>query len=83
MLHYAHLHHSGDRPSGLAFPGNEPPCYRDFAYFAFGIGMTYQVSDVAVTDGSMRAMVLRHSLLSYLFGVAIIATAINVIAGLV
>jgi uncharacterized membrane protein len=60
-----------------------PPSYRDFAYLAFTIGMTYQVSDTAVPDPRIRRTVLWHALLSYLYGVVIVAGAVNLIAGLV
>ena len=54
----------------------------DFAYFSFNLGMTYQVSDTNVTTKPIRRTVLRHCLLSFLFGVAILGAAINIIAGL-
>jgi uncharacterized membrane protein len=77
-LRYAHLYyaHSG----GIDF-GSEPPDYRDFAYLAFTIGMTFQVSDTAIGSREIRRTVLRHGLLSYVFSVVIVATAINVIVG--
>ena len=54
-----------------------------FAYLAFTIGMTYQVSDTALHDRQLRGTVLYHAFLSYFFGVVIVATGVNVIAGLV
>jgi len=84
-LRYAHLQ-LGTAADGIAFgdpSGAEPPTYRDFAYVAFTIGMTYQVSDTVVRDQRTRSTVLSHALLSYLFGVVIVAGAINLIAGLV
>jgi uncharacterized membrane protein len=45
--------------------------------------MTFQVSDTVITDGALRATVLRHALLSYVFSIAIIAMTINVVSGLV
>jgi uncharacterized membrane protein len=60
-----------------------PPNYRDFAYQAFTIGMTYQVSDTALHDRRLRGTVLYHAFLPYFFGVVIVATGVNVIAGLV
>jgi uncharacterized membrane protein len=44
--------------------------------------MTYQVSDTPLTSKILRRTALRHTLLSYLFGVVIVATTINVVAGL-
>lgn len=79
-LRYADLYYA--RGGGVDFNGDGEPDYRDFAYLAFTIGMTFQVSDTAVTERAMRRTVLRHALLSYLFGVVIIAAMINVVAGL-
>jgi len=59
------------------------PAFRDFFYFSYNLGMTYQVSDTAVTDPAIRSVALRHCLLSYLFGTGILATAINLVAGLI
>jgi uncharacterized membrane protein len=84
-LRYAHLYF-GSPTEGIAFGGTtaqERPTYRDFAYVAFTIGMTYQVSDTDLRDPRMRRTVLSHALLSYVFGVVIVAGAINLIAGLV
>ena len=83
VLRYAHLYYGGPTAGGVEFPGGQAPCYRDFAYLGFTVGMTFQVSDSAISDAAIRATVLRHALLAFLFNVAIIATAINVIAGLV
>src|SRR4051812_1866544 len=80
-LRYGHLYYLAG--GGMDFHGGEDPCYRDFAYVAFTIGMTYQVSDTEMTSRIMRATVLRHALLSFVFGTAIIAMMINVVAGLV
>jgi uncharacterized membrane protein len=79
-LRYADLYYVHD--GGIEFHEGEPPDYRDFAYFAFTIGMTYQVSDTELQTKLVRRMVLRHALLSYVFGTAIIAVAINAVAGL-
>ncbi|HKA69605.1 MAG TPA: DUF1345 domain-containing protein [Actinomycetes bacterium] len=84
-LRYAHLQ-LGTPADGIAFGDSsvpQPPTYRDFAYVAFTIGMTYQVSDTVVRDRRTRVTVLSHALLSYLFGTVIVAGAINLIAGLV
>ena len=84
-LRYAHQHF-GSGTQGITFgdaAGPERPDYRDFAYVAFTIGMTYQVSDTTLTDRRIRHTVLTHALLSYLFGVVIVAGAINLVAGLV
>lgn len=81
MLRYARLYYA-DRPGGIDFPGGEDPAYRDFAYLALTLGMTYQVSDTALTSSAIRATALRQALLSYLFGACIVGLIINVVAGL-
>ena len=78
-----HLLQLARRGIGFGDDGSEPPSYRDFAYVAFTIGMTYQVSDTTLRDRRFRRAVLNHALLSYVFGVVIVATSINLIAGLV
>ncbi|MFD3944381.1 DUF1345 domain-containing protein [Streptomyces sp. NPDC058579] len=73
----------GSAEGGIDFNSQEPPAYRDFLYFSYNLGMTYQVSDTDVSSPRVRAVVLRHSLLSYVFGTSILATAINLVVGLV
>lgn len=79
-FHYARLYYArGDASPDLGFP--EPPDDLDFAYFAFGIGVSFQVSDIPVTGRAMRKVVLVHSLLSFAFNAAILALMVNLIAG--
>jgi uncharacterized membrane protein len=82
-LRYAHLYYT-EPEGGIDFKsrGMEHPDYLDFAYTAFTIGMTFQVSDTDVTRREMRRQVLRHALISFLFGAVILATTVNVIASL-
>jgi uncharacterized membrane protein len=80
-LRYARLYFAPPL-GGIDFNQNVHPRYLDFAYVAFTIGMTYQVSDTNLTSEPMRAAALRHALLSFLFGTVILATTINVVAGL-
>jgi uncharacterized membrane protein len=82
VLRYAHLHYTS-QAGGVDFHADAQPNYLDFAYMAFTIGMTYQVSDTEVHDPSIRRAVLRQALLSYLFGAFIIAATINIVAGFV
>jgi uncharacterized membrane protein len=87
MLHllytarYAYLFYT-EPAGGIDFNNNEPPSYRDFFYFSYNLGMTYQVSDTDVSSTAIRSVVLRHCLLSYLFGTVILAATINLVAGL-
>ncbi len=76
---YARLYYTGP-DGGIDF--TDRPQYSDFGYFAFTIGMTFQVSDTQVTSKQIRAAVLRHALVSYLLGVVVIAATINLIASL-
>lgn len=71
------------RSRGIDFNSPEPPSYRDFLYFSYNLGMTYQVSDTSVTSTAIRSIVLRHCLLSYAFGAVILATTINLVVGIV
>jgi uncharacterized membrane protein len=80
-LNYARIYYSGT-PGGVDFNQSTPPQYTDFAYLAFTLGMTFQVSDTNVTAKELRIAILRHTLLSYLFGTVIIATTINTLASL-
>jgi uncharacterized membrane protein len=80
-LRYAALYYL-DPGGAVDFNEDGPPTYADFAYLAFTIGMTYQVSDTNLKTKAVRHTALRHGLLSYLFGTVIIATTINIAAGL-
>ena len=82
-LRYAHLFYS-DPLGGIDFKqGREyEPDYHDFAYTAFTVGMTYQVSDTDVTKRELRHAVLKHALLSFVFGAVIIGATVNIVAGL-
>jgi len=87
-FHYAHRYYAG--PHGecaavtpLNFPGGCEPDYSDFAYYSFVVGMTSQVSDVAVISNSMRRLTLLHGILAFLFNVAVLALAINIFASVI
>jgi len=83
MLRYAHLYYSGT-PGGIDFsPSHEAPDYGDFAYLAFTVGMTFQVSDTAITSREIRRTVMRQAMLAYVFGVVIVAMTLNVVASLI
>ena len=82
VLRYARTWY-GDGPGsrGIEFEGGEPDYY-DFAYVAFDLGMTYQISDTNLKNRWMRRLVLGHTLLSYLLGVGVVATTINLVTSL-
>ena len=69
--------------AGLDFPGEKHPNYIDFAYFSFVIGMTFQVSDVQVTQRRLRRLVLLHGVISFAFNTVILALTINTLSTLI
>lgn len=82
-LHYAHDYY-GDKAAkggGLSFPSEETPDYWDFVYFSFVIGMTSQVSDVAVTSRPLRRLAAAHGVVSFIFNVTLLALMVNIAAG--
>jgi uncharacterized membrane protein len=80
-FHYARLYYSHPA-GGIDFNQEARPRYADFAYLAFTVGMTFQVSDTALQTSALRAAALRQALLSYLLGAVVLATTINLVAGL-
>jgi uncharacterized membrane protein len=80
-LRYALLYYTG-KDGGVDFNQEAAPRYSDFAYLAFTLGMTFQVSDTDLRSPRIRATALRHALLSYLFGAILLATTINMISSL-
>lgn len=80
-LRYASLYYARGG-GGVDFNQEGEPDYGDFAYLSFTLGMTYQVSDTPLGSRAFRATALRHGLISYLFGAVILATVINLVAGL-
>ena len=83
-LRYAHLYYRDDDEGegGLVFPGDRKPSDFDFAYFAFTVGMCFQVSDVTVTSPQIRRAVLGHALLSFAYNTVILALALNLLFGM-
>lgn len=80
-LRYTRSHYQNPE-GGVDFNEKDPPAYLDFAYLAFTIGMTFQVSDTNLTTKPIRRIALSHALMSYLFGAVIVALAINIVASL-
>ena len=82
-LHYAHEYY-GERSDGaiggLNFPDEDKPDYWDFFYFSVVIGMTSQVSDVAISSRSIRRIATMHGILSFFFNVAVLALTINTVS---
>ncbi len=80
-VRYARLYYTGT-PGGIDFNDDEPPDYRDFAYLAFTIGMTFQVSDTDIQAKQIRRAVLRHAWLSFPLLAVILAATVNLVSGL-
>ena len=79
-LRYARLYYSAG--GGIDWHARDLPDFGDFAYVALTLGMTFQVSDTDIISKPIRKAALRHAVLSYVFGVVILATTINVVASL-
>lgn len=81
--HYAHrcFANGPDKP-GIDFPGDDKPSFVDFAYYAFTVGMTFQVSDTDTQNTAMRQLTLVHGLISFVFNTVIIAISVGVLSGM-
>jgi len=82
-LHYAHEYYRGGKPGGLQFPSgdeHEKPDYWDFVYFSFVIGMTAQVSDVGITNRTIRRTATAHGIASFVYNTALVALMVNIAA---
>jgi uncharacterized membrane protein len=71
-----------DGPSALAFPDDVQPDYWDFMYFSMCIGMTCQVSDVAIRSRILRRVATIHAMLSFFYNTIILALTVNIAASL-
>jgi uncharacterized membrane protein len=80
MLRYARIYYA--EGGGIDFNEDRAPGYMDFAYLAFTIGMTYQVSDTSIGSKRVRRTALYHAYMSYVFGTVVVAMTINIVAGL-
>lgn len=84
VLHYAHRNFGdGKSKEGIQFPGEPPTSYMDFAYLAFSVGATFQVSDNSILTSKLRKLVTAHAATAYFYNTAILALGINIIASLV
>jgi uncharacterized membrane protein len=80
-IHYAHLAYikPDADDAGLEFPGTKQPVYWDFVYFAYTLGMTFQTSDVTITDERIRRVVTVHCFAAFVFNIGVLAFTINVL----
>src|ERR1019366_2255473 len=85
-IHYAHEYYGERRDGkigGLNFPEDNEPDYLDFLYFSLVVGLTSQVSDVAVTSKVIRRVVALHGVLSFFFNLTILALTVNMISNII
>lgn len=76
-------HYVNAQPGCITFgDSKDEPQMSDFAYLSFCLGMTFQVSDQTMNTPEVRKIVFFHTLLSYVLGTGIVATTINLVAGL-
>lgn len=85
-LRYATLYYTEPRhdldAEAIDYHQARRPCYKDFAYLAFTVGMTYQVSDTDLGSARIRGSVLGHALVSFLLGAVVLASTINLVLAL-
>ena len=79
-LHYARLYYT-DLGGGICFNQTEAPRYSDFAYLAFTVGMTFQVSDTDVSSAQIRRTILMHAVISFAYNTAILTFVLNLVFG--
>jgi len=74
------LYYLGDDPNAIVFhQDGYRPRFLDFAYLAFTVGMTYQVSDTDLASRSMRGSVLAQGMVSFMLGAIVLASTINLV----
>jgi uncharacterized membrane protein len=83
-LHYADMYYSvGAKERPLHFPDSKDPVFWDLAYFSFTISAACQTADVSTAQGTIRKVVIAHTVLAFFFNASILGFAINVTAGLI
>jgi uncharacterized membrane protein len=58
------------------------PCFKDFFYVSFAVGMSFAISDTNLGSTRMRTTALGQGLLSFAFGAIIIASVVNILPSL-
>jgi uncharacterized membrane protein len=80
MLRYAQLYYLAEEPEAIQFHQTDyRPRFLDFAYLAFTVGMTYQVSDTDIASRPMRGSVMAQGLVSFMLGAIVLASTINLV----
>jgi uncharacterized membrane protein len=83
-IRYADMYYSvaDGEPPPLSFPETAEPLFWDFVYFAFTIGVACQTADVSTRHTEIRKTVTIHSVIAFIFNLAILGFGLNVTAGL-
>ena len=79
LIYAKHFFHQNP-PGGIDFNSSDPPCYKDFFYAAFAVGVSFAIPDTNLTSTRMRTSALGHGLLSFMFGSIIVASVVNLIS---
>jgi uncharacterized membrane protein len=84
-IRYADMFYSvpDGEPPVLSFPDTAEPLFWDFVYFSFTIGVACQTADVSTCHTDIRRVVTIHSVIAFVFNLAVLGFALNVSAGLV
>jgi len=83
-LHYAHMYYRKDErgggdTGGIEVPDTKEPDYSDFLYFSFTLGMTFQTSDIDITNRGYRRVAIFHCFAAFVFNIGVLAFTINVL----
>lgn len=79
-LRYARIYYQDVQSDPVDFGrAGYRPSYLDFAYLAFTVGMTYQVSDTSLRTRQMRGTVLAQALVSFMLGAVVLASTVNLV----
>ena len=91
VLHYATCYYrrstspdsDEDYIGGLVFPGDVEPDFLDFVYYGFTIAMTAQTSDIDLVSPTFQGLGIAHAMISFMFYVVILASAVNAASALI
>ena len=61
----------------LEVPGEEPPIWSDYVYFAFSVMTTFGTTDVTVTSREMRRTVTVNACIAFVFNTVTVASLVS------
>lgn len=68
----------GEGQQAFIFEGQEP-CFSDFIYVSYSIGLTYSMTDCSLEDSSLRRIVIIHCIASFLFYSTVLSMILAII----